>query len=236
MRKISIFGILSLALWPSTFALSAEPAENKSEAPKTDAQGPGAQEPDAQGWYSLFNGKDFTGWKKADENPGSIRVVDGEIVIRGERCHLYYDGPVCKANFKNFEWQCEVLTKPHSNSGMYFHTKYQAKDWPRTGIECQVNNTHGDRIKTGSLYKIANILDDSPAKDHEWFTQSVTVEGRHVIVKVNGKVVNDHTEPEKPKREAGWENSVLNSGTFALQAHDPKSEVHYRKVMVKPLP
>jgi hypothetical protein len=29
---------------------------------------------------------------------------------------------------------------------------------------------------------------------------------------------------------------VISSGTFALQGHDPDSEIHYRKVMVKPLP
>jgi hypothetical protein len=79
-------------------------------------------------------------------------------------------------------------------------------------------------------------MDVSPAKDDEWFTQHVIVNGRHIIVKVNDEVVNDHTEPENPEREEGWENNVMGSGTFALQGHDPDSEVHYRKVLVKPLP
>jgi 3-keto-disaccharide hydrolase len=157
-------------------------------------------------------------------------------VAHGPPAHLYYNGPVNHAKFKNFEWKCEILTKPKSNSGMYFHTKYQKEDWPSTGIEVQVNNTHDDPIKTGSVYKLKNIMNRSPAKDDEWFTQHVTVNGRHIVVKVNDKVVNDYTVPEDLKREKGWEGNVLGEGTFALQGHDPGSEVHYRKVMVKPLP
>ena len=195
-----------------------------------------ANGPDADGWYSLFNGKDLTGWKVSDDNPHTFRVVDGKIVVHGPTAHLYYVGPVNNARFKNFEWKCEILTKPGANSGMYFHTKYQPSGWPAHGIEAQVNNTHPDPRKTGSLYKANDILNDSPAKDNEWFTQHVIVNGRHIVVKINGKVVNDHIEPENPQRDPGWEKNVLSSGTIALQGHDPESEVYYRKVLVKPLP
>jgi hypothetical protein len=196
-----------------------------------------APQPDEDGWYSLFNGKDLTGWKKAQENEDTIKVVDGEIVIKGDRCHLFYDGPVNDANFKNFEWKCEILTKPNSNSGMYFHTEYQRRGWPSKGIEVQINNTyHRDPIKTGSLYRAKNIMNNSPAKDNEWFTQHVIVDGRKVTVKINDKVVNEYEEKDPPERERGWERNVLSSGTFALQGHDPGSEVHFRKVLVKPLP
>ena len=192
--------------------------------------------PDADGWYSLFNGKDLTGWKSTKDNPDTIKVINGEIVVHGPRCHLFYDGPVNDANFKNFEWKCEVMTKPKANSGMYFHTKYQEDGWPSRGIEVQVNNSHSDPIRTGSLYQLQNIMNDSPAKDNEWFTQDVRVEGNHVIVKVNGKVVNEYTQPADLKREGSYKDNLMGSGTFALQGHDPGSETHYRKVMVKPLP
>jgi hypothetical protein len=215
-------------------------------APAVAADSEGdAPQPDEDGWYSLFNGKDLTGWKKAEENEDTIKVVDGEIVIRGEVCHLFYDGPVNEANFKNFEWKCEVLTKPNSNSGMYFHTRYQRRGFPRRGVEVQVNNTYErDPIKTGSLYRIKNIMNNSPAKDNEWFTQHVIVDGRKVTVKVNDNVVNEFEETDSPQsereggrgRERGRNRDVLSSGTFALQGHDPGSEVHYRKVLVKPLP
>jgi hypothetical protein len=192
--------------------------------------------PDADGWYSLFNGKDLEGWKKSTDNPDTFKVVDGEIVAHGKTCHLFYDGPVKDANFKNLDWKCEIMTKPHANSGMYFHTKYQENGFPHVGIECQINNSHTDPIRTGSLYKMHDIMNDSPAKDNEWFWQEVIVDGQHITVKINDKVVNDFTQPEDLKREAGWEKNVLGSGTFALQGHDPNSETHFRKVLVKPLP
>jgi hypothetical protein len=193
-------------------------------------------QPDADGWYSLFNGKDFTGWKKSQDNPDTFQVVEGEIVARGRPCHLFYVGPVNDADFKNFEWKCELMTKPRANSGMYFHTEYQEDGWPSKGIEIQVNNTHRDPIKTGSLYGIKNIMNDSPAKDNEWFTQHVIVNGRRVTVKINDKVVNEYEAPESPERNSRRDGRGLSSGTFALQGHDPGSEIHYRKVLVKPLP
>lgn len=222
-------------LWHVTLSIAVIVAASKASAAAPKSKGK-MQKPDAEGWYSLFNGKDLTGWKPSADHPDTFKVIDGDIVARGEACHLYYEGPVKHANFKNFEWKCEIRTKPHSNSGMYFHTKYQPDGFPHTGIEAQIDNSHADPRRTGSLYRLKDIMNDSPAKDDEWFTQTVIVNGRHVIVKINGKVVNDYTQPENLKREEGWEGNVIGSGTFALQGHDPGSEVHFRKIMVKPLP
>jgi hypothetical protein len=226
MKTLCCFCWSVAMLAAATVAWAAAPGAKPEKAPK----------PDADGWYSLFNGKDLSGWKKSEDNPDTFQVVDGEIVVKGPVCHLYYAGPVQDANFKNFEWKCDVMTKPHANSGMYFHTKYQETGFPKIGIEVQVNNTHGDPVKTGSLYHLKKIMNNSPAKDDEWFTQTVIVKGKHVTVKVNDKVVNEYTEPEDPKQRLGSAGEVIASGTFALQGHDPGSEIHYRKIMVKPLP
>lgn len=187
------------------------------------------------GWISLFDGKTLEGWK-ASENSDSFKVIDGEIVIRGPRAHLFYVGDVNKAHFKNFEWKCEVLMKPKSNSGMYIHTEYQAEGWPAKGYEVQLNNSHSDPKKTGGIYAIADVMNDSPVKDNEWFVQEVHVSGKRIVVKVNGKVTADYTEPSNPQRTKEMAGRRLAGGTVALQAHDPESEVHIRKVFIKPLP
>jgi hypothetical protein len=222
-------------LWKIALLLAVTVAASKvsAAAPKSKGKMP---KPDADGWYSLFNGKDLKGWKASEDNPDTFKVVDGEIVAHGKTCHLYYAGPVNNANFKNFEWKCEIMTKPHSNSGMYFHTKYQPSGFPKTGIECQIDNSHSDPRRTASLYQLKDIMNDSPAKDDEWFTQTVIVNGQKITVKINDKVVNEFTWPENFKREGSFKDNVLGSGTFALQGHDPGSEVHFRKIMVKPLP
>jgi 3-keto-disaccharide hydrolase len=192
-------------------------------------------EPDSNGWYSLFNGTDLTGWK-ASENADTFKVVDGEIVIHGPRSHLFYVGPVCNADFKNFQWKCEVLMKPHSNSGMYFHTAYQDEGWVTKGYEAQLDNTHSDPRRTGGLYAVADVLDQSPVEDDRWFTQEVTVVGKHITVRVNGRVITDYTEPENVKRPPESAGKRLSHGTIALQGHDPDSEVHVRRILIKPLP
>ncbi|MCA9260126.1 MAG: DUF1080 domain-containing protein [Planctomycetales bacterium] len=188
-----------------------------------------------EGWIDLFNGENLDGWR-ANENKDTFSVEDHCIKVAGDRSHLFYVGRVHDANFKNFHWKCEVMTKPNANSGMYFHTKYQSEGWPAAGYEVQVNNSHGDPRKTGGLYAVEDVMNNSPAKDNEWFTQEVIVQDKHVVVKVNGKVTADYTEPAAVERPDGMQGRRLSEGTFALQGHDPGSVVFYRKVAVKPLP
>jgi len=185
------------------------------------------------GWISLFDGKTFNGWKFS-EKPGTFKIEDGSIVVNGPRSHLYYDGPVMNHNFKNFEVKAQVMTKPGSNSGFYFHTAYQDVGFPDKGFEVQVNNSHTDWKRTAGLYDIVDTR-ETYVKDNEWFTLYIKVEGKHVITKINDKTIVDWTEPDTgaPKGHSG---RVISSGTFALQGHDPKSMVLFKDIMVKPLP
>ena len=186
------------------------------------------------GWVSLFDGKSLDGWK-ANEKPETFSVKDGAIVVRGDRAHLFYVGPVANHDFKNFELKMDIMAKKSANSGVYFHTAFQPDGWPAKGYEVQVNNTHGDTKKGAGLYGIKDNF-TAPAKDDEWYTMTIKVEGKHVITKVNDKVITDYTEEENPKREGQFVNRLISSGTFALQGHDPGSEVHYRNIVVKVLP
>jgi hypothetical protein len=192
----------------------------------------GATGADDEGWIRLFDGKTFDGWKKAEENPDAWKIEDGALVCHGNRCHLFYDGP--EQPFVNFEFETEVMTTPGSNSGIYIHTKYQPTDWPKQGYEVQVNNTHGDPVKTGSLYGVVKIF-EAPAEDNKWFKETIIVQGKKITIKVDGKTVVEYTEPEDNQPEGGF-NRELSRGTFALQAHDPKSKVSFRNIRVKKLP
>jgi len=183
------------------------------------------------GFEALFDGKTLDGWK-ASENADSWKVVDGELVCHGPRSHLFYIGKGAEpAEWKNFHFKAEVKTKPSANSGIYFHTKYQEAGWPSAGHEAQVNNTQKDPVRTGSLYNVVKNF-DPPAKDDEWFTEEVIVEGNRIVIRVNDKTIVDHVE----KTDQVKDGRKLSKGTFALQAHDPGSEVHYRNIRVKRLP
>tara|TARA_Y100001935_G_scaffold105768_1_gene87681 strand:+ start:40504 stop:41556 length:1053 start_codon:yes stop_codon:yes gene_type:complete len=180
-------------------------------------------------WFSLFNGENFDGWV-ANETDETFSIEDGAIKVNGVRSHLFYNGPVADHDFDDFEFKAKVMTKNNSNSGIFFHTKYQPEGWPRYGYEAQINNSYdADPRRTASLYS----FDDNTEitfPDDEWMDYYIKVEGKHVIIKINGIVVTDYTEPEGLTR-----TQRLTSGTFALQGHDPGSTVYFKDIYVREL-
>jgi hypothetical protein len=214
---------------------------------------------DKDGWVQLFNGKDLTGWKLADKPSGSIlevipvekdgkviayhgkvkkddevteiplwRVEDGILIGGGPPSHLFSE----RGDYKDFRYRVEAMINDKGNSGQYFRAKFEG-GFPR-GWEAQINATHGDPIKTGSLYPDyrqpdlkdypeLQIRDKAPHKPDEWFTQEVIAKGDHITILVNGKKTVDWTDPK----------GRFKSGHFALQAHDPGSVMKFRKVEVK---
>ncbi len=186
------------------------------------------------GWVSLFDGKSISDWQ-VGTNAATFRVDSGMIIVNGNTAHLFYNGKVNNHNFKNFEFKADVLTKPGSNSGIYFHTQYQEGGWPAKGYEVQVNNSHTDWKRTGSLYNVVDLKEQFE-KDDVWFTEYIKVEGKRVIIKLDDKVVVDYTEPANVQRSADEAGRIISNGTFALQGHDPKSKVYFKNIMVRVLP
>jgi hypothetical protein len=184
-----------------------------------------------EGFVTLFDGTTFEGWRAAKENSGTWKIENGAFVTRGERSHLFFVGDT--QPFKNFELKVDVMTEPNSNGGIYFHTRYQEEGWPRFGFESQVNVSHSDWKKTGSLYDVVNVA-SSPAQDNQWWTQHIIVNGNKVIVRVNDKILFEYTEPPRAQPRKDYTRK-LDEGTFALQGHDPKSVVYYKNIRVKRL-
>jgi hypothetical protein len=202
-----------------------------------------AAPPAEPGFISLFNGKDFTGWKISGPAE-TFTIQDGAIVAKGAASHAYYDGSVRNHSFRNFELKVDVMTRAGSNGGVYVLTEYQDRGgnvrasgvFPSKGFEIQVNNSHTDRVRTGSVYHVSDILDQSPAKDDEWFTEDIVVKGDTITVSVNGTQVVQWTQP------ADWDGGregpgrkITGPGTIALQGHDPNSTVYYKNIRIKPL-
>ena len=206
------------------------------------------------GFVSIFNGKDLSGWKSNEETPGCFSVEDGALKVSGGRAHLFYFGAAGKASFTDFELKLKVKTSPGANGGVYFHTEYEDKGWPTKGFECQVNASHKDPKKTGSLYGVVNVLvlapelkappgslenivvEKAPNTDGEWFDYHIIVKGKKITLKVNGKITVEWTEPEgfdPAKALQDMPGRILGSGTFAIQGHDPKSTAYYKDIQLK---
>jgi hypothetical protein len=212
----------------------------------------------ADGWVPLFNGKDLTGWKIHPEpNKGAIKKViekedggkvvgydaetkdgktvslwsvkDGMLVGAGPASHLFSE----KDDYTDFHYRVEVKINDKGNSGQYFRTKFES-GFP-TGYEAQINATHGDWRRSGSLYPDARAglrefekdicVKDAPNKPDEFFTQEVIAKGNHIQILVNGKKLVDFTHPKQ----------TLTKGHFALQGHDPGTVVTFKKIEYKPL-
>jgi hypothetical protein len=205
------FGVLLAGLAALALAIGPVAAEDKKE----------------EKWTQLFNGKDLSGWKTHPKNPGKWRVEDGVLIGSGPASHLFSE----RGDYQNFRFRVEAAIGDKSNSGQYFRTEF-GPGFPK-GYEAQINSTHGDPIKTGSLYPAFNrkltkeqrdkiIVKDMLAKPGEWFTQEVIARGNHIIIKVNGKTTVDFVD----------ENNTYTKGHFALQQHDPRSTVKVRKIEV----
>lgn len=171
-------------------------------------------------WVKMFDGKSIekSGWK-ANENSESWTVEDGMIKGSNKASHLFWMKEECE----NCEFKADVRIMDGSNSGMYFRTAF-GPGFPK-GYEAQVNATHRDPVKTGSLYNFHKNL-ESPSKPGEWFTQDIIADGNHIIIKVNGKVITDYVD----------EKNTYTKGYLALQQHDPKSTVYYKNLMFRKLP
>lgn len=200
------------------FALPAVPLRAQSGANKPVVIGkPVTGPPDAKGWHRLFDGKTLSGWQTFDPGGWSIDS-DGHVKGMGPRSHLF-----SPSTYTNLQFKAEAKLNNKGNSGMYFRAKLMP-GWP-DGYEAQVENSSPDPQKTGSLYNRKKVTQQL-IQDDTWWTQHIIAIGNRTIIKVNDKILVDYVD----------ENRSFLSGHLALQQHDPGSIVHYRNLMVKPLP
>jgi hypothetical protein len=179
----------------------------------------------------LFNGKDLSGWKTHPDDKAKWEVVDGMIIGTGPAGHLFSE----RGDYENFHFRIEAKINDEGNSGQYFRATY-AKAFP-PGYEAQINSTHGDPIRSGSLYpdrrdgyseeeKKMMIIRDQLVRPDEWFTQEIIADGNHIVIKLNGKTTVDFVDERK--RHA--------KGHFAFQQHNEGSVVTIRKAEVREFP
>jgi len=191
-------------------------------------------------WVPLFDGRTLEGWQ-AGGHKNSFRARDGQIEAAGPRAYLFYSGKLRNASFKNFELKAEVMAHPGSCSGIHFHTGFQPKGEPKKGFKVQIDNSYRgegsyrERRKTGSLFGVRDVY-KALANDDEWFTLHLLVRANQVQVRLNDTLLVDYVEPDPPAPEAVRAGRVLGRGTFALECHDPNSNVFFRNILVKPLP
>ena len=192
------------------------------------------------GWVTILDAKSFTDWKVAPESPKSHVEESAAVkkVVAGDSLHdgrwtfehgvLHGEGGVShifspRGDYENFVYRAEIKISDKGNSGQYFRTAF-GNGFP-DGYEAQVNSTHTDPVRTGSLYGFVKVFDQL-VPPNTWFTQEVTAVGNHIVIKVNGKTTVDYVDTKNTHMK----------GHFAFQQHNLGSEVWIRNVQVKELP
>jgi hypothetical protein len=193
-----------------------------------------------KGWVRILDAKSFKDWKVAPERASSRveesatekRVVTGDSTRDGKWTFtngvLHGEGGVShifspRGDYENFSYRAEIKISDKGNSGQYFRTAF-GPGFPN-GYEAQINSTHADPVRTGSLYNFKKVT-DMLVPPNTWFTQEVTAVGNHIVIKVNGKTTVDFVD----------EKNTHTKGHFAFQQHNLGSEVWIRNVKVKELP
>jgi hypothetical protein len=228
VRSVLVPGLLAFALVGVT-TITPAPGQGQDKTQKI------ASSEKDKDWIPLFNGKDLTGWEVYPDGTGPWKVEDGILVGTADKgSHLFTK----KDDYRNFHYRIEAKISDKGNSGQYFRTKF-GPGYPK-GYEAQINSTHPDPIKTGSLYPAFDrkltaeqrkkiVVLEAPHKPDEWFTQEVIADGNHIIIKVNGKTTVDFVD----------KNNTYTKGRFALQLHDPtdgvNTKVQFRKIEYKPI-
>jgi len=177
-------------------------------------------------WIPLFDGKTLEGWEKVGRPDSVWQVQDGALRGSGGASML-----VCtKGPYKNFRYRAEVKINDGGNSGLYFRTK--SKPTFSDGYEAQIDSTHRDPIRTGSLYGFCHVYKQL-VKPDAWFTYELEVRddiwrGRpmtRIKITIDGNELYEYLDFALTFKE----------GHFAFQQHDPGSKVSIRKVEVIPL-
>lgn len=172
------------------------------------------------GYSSLFNGKDLTGWEygpvpvskkpiieklegKTATNDKVFEVADGLIAASGKRVMALY---TAKEFNKDFSFKLEFRASPENkknNSGIYIR-----------GPQLQL-----DAVTEGGLTGVFKNIKNFKAGD--WNEIDITVKGTEATCKCNGEIIG------KPIK-------VPETGTIGLQSEIGAFE--FRRIRIKEMP
>jgi hypothetical protein len=198
--------------------------------------------------YSLFNGKDLTGWHvdvpAADTNPqlrSPFLVRNAMLVSLGEpRGHLISD-----SSYRNYRLEVEYRFPGRpGNAGVLVHASTPRALYGMFPRSIEVQMEHGNAgdfwciledirvpdmerrrgppaqwgTTEGKARRILNLTDNSEKPLGEWNRMVIEAVGRAIRVWVNGALVNDGSE------------ATADHGQIALQSEG--SEVEFRRLML----
>ncbi len=211
--------------------------------PVTVEIGPGATEfveflsqvPDDEGFVSLFNGKDLTGW-----NGDDWAVEDGVMVCHGKPLTC------TRGEYANFVLRFEVKMSPGGNNGV--NIRSDGSVWNEIQILDDIHPVFDKTIHPyqahGSIYGVVPAKRGFLKPAGQWNTEEIVANGSRITVTLNGTVIIDADlstiDLDKcidGSAHPGWRRT---SGVIGFLGHrncyEEEGPVYFRNVRIKKLP
>jgi hypothetical protein len=192
-----------------------------------------------EGFESLFNGKDLTGWKVNEGGKMEAWGVDKGL--------LYVEGGgggwlMTEKEFADFEVRLEFKLPEKGNSGVALRSTMKGNPAFEAGMEIQLLDDEWHRKNladlkvsqlTGSVYGIQGPSKDALKPIGEWNTIRIVAKGKKITIEVNGiKTVDVDLDNYKNKNKE-HPGMLHEKGHLGLQSHDGR--VEFRNLFVKSL-
>ncbi len=195
------------------------------------------------GLQPIFNGADLTGWERVDRKDAKEPPVWS---VKGGAIHVE-KGPgqlETSSQFTDFVLQLDVRANApdenhHPNSGVFWRGDKGAF-W--SGYEAQIRNEFkaGDRTQpvdfgTGGIYG-RQASRRVVSSDNHFFTETIVASGRHMATWVNGIQVTSFFDDLPADGTGARRQARLGAGPISLQAHDPTTNLDFRRIRIAELP
>jgi hypothetical protein len=183
---------------------------------------------DEEGFRSLFNGKDLTGW----DGDTSLWKVDQDVIV-GDSPGIKHNQFLCtKEEFGDFELRLEFRMRDGvGNSGVQFRTKRLPNTTEVSGYQADLGDGYWgclyDESRRNKVLMKPLATFESTLKKGDWNEYTIRAEGDHVVLKINGVTTVDFREPDA---------DIARSGIIALQVHSGgPMKIEFRKIRIKSL-
>jgi hypothetical protein len=196
-----------------------------------------------EGYTSLFNGKDLTGWVYGKTRTGENKSGAGYAVENGALFCTVRDGGnlFTEKEYADFSFRFEFKLTENANNGIGIRAPLEG-DAAYVGMEIQVLDDSGSNNKNlrpeqyhGAIYNLVGVKRGSQKPVGEWNSQEIEAKGTRIKVTLNGAVILDTDladlkDPALLRRHPGIKNT---KGHVGFLGHGAR--VEFRNMRIKEL-